>query len=192
MGAGHPLVEFVLTIIDHNQQLMAILRWSDGCQVKSVIYEEASWLERHRVAAYVVLYVQFLQMVLAFTVHPRVAMLTSTVQKALYNMMHFFFVFAILFLMLAFMANFLLGGRIHIFGTFGSACSAQVRMLFGEFIYADGVEVLSGTALVMYWLYAVSFMLIAARLQLFGIFWRLGALLPPKKQIPELLRRRYF
>jgi hypothetical protein len=65
-------------------------------------------------------------------------------------------------------------------------------MLFGEFIYADGVEVLSGTALVMYWLYAVSFMLIAARLQLFGIFWRLGALLPPKKQIPELLRRRYF
>ena len=152
-----------------------------GCQVKSVIYEEASWLERHRVAAYVVLYVQFLQMVLAFTVHPRVAMLTSTVQKALYNMMHFFFVFAILFLMLAFMANFLLGGRIHIFGTFGSACSAQVRMLFGEFIYADGVEVLSGTALVMYWLYAVSFMLIAACLQLFGVCWRLGALLSPKK-----------
>ena len=157
-----------------------------------MIYEEASWLERHRVAAYVVLYVQFLQMVLAFTVHPRVAMLTSTVQKALYNMMHFFFVFAILFLMLAFMANFLLGGRIHIFGTFGSACSSQVRMLFGEFIYADGVEVLSGTALVMYWLYAVSFMLIAACLQLFGVFWRLGALLSPKKQIPELLRRRYF
>ena len=35
-------------------------------------------------------------------------------------------------------------------------------MLFGEFIYADGVEVLSGTALVMYWLYAISFMLIVA------------------------------
>ena len=132
-----------------------------GCQVKSVIYEEASWLERHRVAAYVVLYVQFLQMVLAFNVHPRVAMLTSTVQKALYNMM----------------ANFLLGGRIHIFGTFGSACSAQVRMLFGEFIYADGVEVLSGTALVMYWLYAVSFMLIAACLRLFGVCWNPGG--PP-------------
>lgn len=129
-------------------------------KVKSVIYEESSWLERHRIAAYVVLYVQFLQMVLAFNVHPRVAMLTSTIQKALFNMMHFFFVFAILFLMLAFMANFLLGGRIHLFGTFGGACSAQVRMLFGEFIYADGVEVLSGSALVMYWLYAISFMLI--------------------------------
>lgn len=129
-------------------------------KVKTVIYEEADWLERHRIAAYIVLYVQFLQMVLAFNVHPRVAMLTSTIQKALHNMMHFFFVFAILFLMLAFMANFLLGGRIHLFGTFGEACSAQVRMLFGEFIYADGVEVLSGTALVMYWLYAISFMLI--------------------------------
>ena len=160
--------------------------------MKSVIYEEASWLERHRVAAYVVLYVQFLQMVLAFNVHPRVAMLTSTVQKALYNMMHFFFVFAILFLMLAFMANFLLGGRIHIFGTFGNACSAQVRMLFGEFIYADGVEVLSGTALVMYWLYAISFMLIAACLQLFGVCLKLGAIRPPQKNVAEPLRRRCF
>ena len=129
-------------------------------KVKTVIYEESDWLERHRIASYVVLYVQFLQMVLAFNVHPRVAMLTSTIQKALYNMAHFFFVFAILFLMLAFMANFLLGGRIHLFGTFGGACSAQVRMLFGEFIYAEGVEALSGSALVMYWLYAISFMLI--------------------------------
>ena len=43
---------------------------------------------------------------------------------------------------------------------YGEACSAQVRMLFGEFIYADGVEVLSGTALMMYWLYAISFMLL--------------------------------
>ena len=126
-----------------------------------MIYEEAAWLERHRIASYVVLYVQFLQMVLAFNVHPRVAMLTSTVQRALHNMMHFFFIFAILFLMLAFMANFLLGGRIHLFGTFGSACSAQIRMLFGEFIYAEGVEMLSGTSLAMYWLYAISFMLIA-------------------------------
>jgi len=49
-------------------------------QVKTVIYEEADWLERHRIAAYIVLYVQFLQMVLAFNVHPRVAMLTSTIQ----------------------------------------------------------------------------------------------------------------
>lgn len=129
-------------------------------KVKGVIYEEAAWLERHRIASYVVLYVQFLQMVLAFNVHPRVAMLTSTVQRALHNMMHFFFIFAILFLMLAFMANFLLGGRIHLFGTFGSACSAQIRMLFGEFIYAEGVEMLSGTSLAMYWLYAISFMLI--------------------------------
>ena len=28
VGAGHLLVEFLLTIIDHNQQLMAILSWS--------------------------------------------------------------------------------------------------------------------------------------------------------------------
>ena len=53
----------------------------DSEKVKTVIYEEADWLERHRIAAYIVLYVQFLQMVLAFNVHPRVAMLTSTITK---------------------------------------------------------------------------------------------------------------
>ena len=40
-------------------------------EVKSVIYEESSWLERHRIAAYAVLYVQFLQMVLAFNCAPQ-------------------------------------------------------------------------------------------------------------------------
>ena len=113
-----------------------------------------------------------LNLSLFLSLHRRFLELWSSPRKALHNMMHFFFVFAILFLMLAFMANFLLGGRIHLFGTFGEACSAQVRMLFGEFIYADGVEVLSGTALVMYWLYAISFMLLGFKHIELRSMWR--------------------
>ncbi|CAE7708978.1 pkd2, partial [Symbiodinium pilosum] len=129
-------------------------------KVKTVIYDEVGWLERHRVASYVLMYFQFLQMVLYFNAHPRVAMLTKTVKGALLNMLHFFLVFTILFLMLAFMAHFLLGGQIQLFGTFGGSCETQVRMLFGEFIFVDGAENLSGLSLAMYWLYAASFMLI--------------------------------
>ena len=40
-------------------------------KVKTVIYEEVGWLERHRVASYVLMYFQFLQMVLYFNAHPR-------------------------------------------------------------------------------------------------------------------------
>jgi len=129
-------------------------------KVKTQIYHEVSWLEAHRVASYLLMYVQFLQMVLYFSAHPRVAMLTKTVNGALFNMLHFFLVFAILFLMLAFMAHFLLGGQIQLFSTFGGSCETQVRMLFGEFIFVDGAERLSGLAVGMYWIYAASFMLI--------------------------------
>jgi len=138
--------------LNHNMQ--------EYFKVKTVIHEEVGWLERHRVASYVLMYFQFLQMVLYFNAHPRVAMLTKTVKGALLNMLHFFLVFTILFLMLAFMAHFLLGGQIQLFGTFGGACETQVRMLFGEFIFVDGAELLSGLSLAMYWLYAASFMLI--------------------------------
>ncbi|CAE7233740.1 PKD2L1 [Symbiodinium sp. CCMP2592] len=127
---------------------------------KTEVYEEVEWLETHRLASYIMLYVQFLQAVLYFSAHPQVAMLTRTVKKALWNMVHFFVVFAILFLMLAFMAHFLLGGTVHLFGTFPDACATQVRMLFGEFIFVDGAEKLSGSMSVMYWVYAASFMLV--------------------------------
>ncbi|CAE7942203.1 pkd2, partial [Symbiodinium sp. KB8] len=129
-------------------------------EVKTEVYEEVEWLETHRLASYIMLYVQFLQAVLYFSAHPRVAMLTRTVKKALWNMVHFFVVFAILFLMLAFMAHFLLGGTVHLFGTFPAACATQVRMLFGEFIFVDGAEKLSGSMSAMYWVYAASFMLV--------------------------------
>eukprot|EP00401_Gymnodinium_catenatum_P013702 CAMPEP_0117606730 /NCGR_PEP_ID=MMETSP0784-20121206/79859_1 /TAXON_ID=39447 /ORGANISM="" /LENGTH=499 /DNA_ID=CAMNT_0005409813 /DNA_START=135 /DNA_END=1634 /DNA_ORIENTATION=+ len=128
---------------------------------KTHIWQETSWLKRHRVAAYLVCYVQFLhQMIFYFASHDKMAVLTETVRKGLQDIFHFLAVFCILFFMLAFMAHWMLGEYIPDFGSFGDTISAQGRMIYGEFIYADGASELRGVMVVMYWLYAFTFMII--------------------------------
>ena len=51
--------------------------------------------------------------------------LTSTVFKALDNIIHFLMLFGVLFVMLAFMAHWMLGEFIPDFGTYGDTISAQ-------------------------------------------------------------------
>eukprot|EP00418_Pyrodinium_bahamense_P100029 CAMPEP_0179024992 /NCGR_PEP_ID=MMETSP0796-20121207/7743_1 /TAXON_ID=73915 /ORGANISM="Pyrodinium bahamense, Strain pbaha01" /LENGTH=228 /DNA_ID=CAMNT_0020720975 /DNA_START=1 /DNA_END=684 /DNA_ORIENTATION=+ len=58
------------------------------------------------------------------------------------------------------MGHWMLGQNIPEFGTFGETIKSQMRMMFGEFIQASKVDELSGSMIVMYWLYAVTFMLI--------------------------------
>mmetsp|Transcript_19642 Transcript_19642/g.45756 ORF Transcript_19642/g.45756 Transcript_19642/m.45756 type:complete len:913 (+) Transcript_19642:146-2884(+) len=129
-------------------------------EVKTHMYEETQWLLNHRCAAYLVVYVQFLQLIFYFSAHPKMAVLTSTINKAMGNIVHFLMLFFILFFMLAFMAHWMLGEHITVFGTYGDTISAQGRMIFGEFIYADGADELHGIYVVMYWLYAFTFMMI--------------------------------
>ncbi|OLP89606.1 hypothetical protein AK812_SmicGene28924 [Symbiodinium microadriaticum] len=129
------------------------------------VYEEVEWLETHRLASYIMLYVQFLQAVLYFSAHPRVAMcfgwLTRTVKKALWNMVHFFVE---------------IGG--HGDGddddddddddyddddasgdSDGGYDDTDDDI---QFIFVDGAEKLSGSMSAMYWVYAASFMLVDA------------------------------
>merc|ERR1711907_870695 len=112
----------------------------------------------HRCIAYIVCYVQFVQLIFYFNAHPRMAVLTATVLKAMDNILHFLMIFASLFLGLAFLVHWMLGEYIASFGTLSGAISAQGRMIFGEFIYADGAEHLQGPMLFMYWVYAITFM----------------------------------
>merc|ERR1740121_1092788 len=88
------------------------------------------------------------------------ALLTQTIYKAGNNIIHFMMLFSTLFVMLAFMAHWILGTQIPAFGTFGDALSSQGRMLFGEFIYAPGAENLHTTDMILYWSYAFTFMLL--------------------------------
>lgn len=128
--------------------------------VKDHIYAENQWLQRHRLAAYFVCYVQFLQIIYYFDVHPKMGTLTATVFRAMDNIVHFLILFFTLFIMMAFMAHWSLGESIDAFGTFGDAVMNQGRMIYGAFIFAPGAENLHGTSTMFYWLYAIVFMLV--------------------------------
>eukprot|EP00971_Amphidinium_carterae_P220294 4373217-Amphidinium_carterae.4 len=45
-------------------------------------HQETQWLLNHRCAAYIVIYIQFLQLIFYFSAHPKMAVLTETVAKA--------------------------------------------------------------------------------------------------------------
>mmetsp|Transcript_18300 Transcript_18300/g.57377 ORF Transcript_18300/g.57377 Transcript_18300/m.57377 type:complete len:610 (+) Transcript_18300:378-2207(+) len=127
---------------------------------KSHMHEENTWLERHCGIAYWVCYVQFLQMIFYFNAHPKMAVLTATVRTALSNLGHFAVLFSFLYLMLGFMAHWMLGPHLKEFGTMSNTVRSQARMLAGEFIQANQAEALRGQMLAMYWLYAMTFLLV--------------------------------
>jgi len=135
-------------------------------EVLTHVYAETSWLKRHRVVAYLVIYSQFLQFIFYMNAHPKMAVLTATVTGALNNLMHFMLLFIILFLMLAFMAHWMLGEYIKEFGTFGTTILSQMQMFFGEFIKAEDTDELHGVMLLMYWVYAWTFIVIVVLLLL--------------------------
>eukprot|EP00928_Gymnodinium_smaydae_P025290 TRINITY_DN20198_c0_g2_i1.p1 TRINITY_DN20198_c0_g2~~TRINITY_DN20198_c0_g2_i1.p1 ORF type:complete len:863 (-),score=95.27 TRINITY_DN20198_c0_g2_i1:374-2905(-) len=128
-------------------------------EVKGHIYYEVQWLEKHCVASYIMAYIQFIQMILNFSAHPRMAMLTSTMRRAALNMVHFCCVFFFLFCMLGFMAYWLLGSRLHEFGTFSDALQTQTKMIVGDIFAADG-STLVGSLAIMYWAYVVTFLVV--------------------------------
>jgi len=129
-------------------------------EVLSHIYSETSWLKRHKAVGFFVLYAQFLQFIFYMNAHPKMAVLTSTVAKCLNNLLHFALLFIVIFLMLAFMAHWMLGEYITEFGQFDTAMYSQMRMFFGEFIKAPEADDLHGMALATYWVYAWTFMLV--------------------------------
>jgi len=128
--------------------------------VKTEIYAETSWLKRQRIVAYIVCYIQFLQLIFYFNAHPKMGVLTATVYRALDQTFHFLLLFSVLFLMLGFMAHWMLGEILEEFGSFNEALISQSRMVFGEFIQASRAPELQGSMKAMYWIYAATFMLV--------------------------------
>jgi len=130
-------------------------------KVKEHIYGETSWLKRHRVSCFFVCYLQFVQLIFYCSAHPKLGVLTATIFKGLESLTNFVVLFSLVFVFMAFMAHWTLGEFIKGFRTFGDALSAHGQMIYGEFIFADGAEELHGVMMLMYWVYALTFMVIA-------------------------------
>lgn len=135
-------------------------------EVKTHIYHENRWVDAMRMTAFMMLYVQFVQVILYLNAHPRMALLTRTLIFAWDNILHFFSLFLPIFLVLAYMIHWLLGGDLFErysgtgFGSFSEAIMSQTRMIFGAWIYSPGVDELHGVWLTMYWVWAATFMLL--------------------------------
>jgi len=143
--------------MDHDSLEEGITAYFDA---KTHLYSETTWLLTHRIVAYIILYVQFLQLVLYFDAHPKMALITDTVSMASSSIIHFLMLFGTLFVMLGFMAHWMLGEQIPRFGTFSETIQTQVMMFIGEFIQAGGVDELDGMMMAMYWIYAGTFLLL--------------------------------
>ncbi|CAD7928389.1 unnamed protein product [Amoebophrya sp. A120] len=116
---------------DHLGLVVAIARFFI---VKEKIHNEVSMIEQYRIMGFFVVFIQFLQLVSYMNVHPRVAVLTSTLSKSVDNMCHFFLVFLILYVVLAYLGHWIFGALApDEFGTFGEAMSSQFKMIIGEF-----------------------------------------------------------
>jgi hypothetical protein len=128
--------------------------------VKTHVYAETQWMKAQRIAAYVVLYFQFLQTIFYMSAHPKMGVLTDTIYKASTHLVHFALLFGVLFLMLGFMAHWMLGEHIDGFGTFGGTIRSQVEMMYGDFIIIDGADDLTTGYSIMYWIYAMTFLVV--------------------------------
>lgn len=132
--------------------------------VKELIYGTVSSVKDLRSTAFLVLYALFLQCILYFNAHPRMAILTATLEKAFSDMAHFLTLFMFLFAFLAFLAYFQFGDQVDEYKSFSDAFESQVLMIFGEFLYTSNAgDRLSPPSqqYTFYWIYAGTFLLIA-------------------------------
>jgi len=148
------------SFLDFNEQSTLDEALGKYFDVKTFIAGETKWLRDQKTAAYILCYTQFVQLLFYFGVHPRMGALTSTLIKAVSNLVHFLGVFLCVYCMLAFMAFWMLGDYIHEFRTYADALKSQIRILFGEYIHAENAGDLDSRMECMYWIYAITFMFV--------------------------------
>eukprot|EP00403_Amphidinium_massartii_P024999 CAMPEP_0178391464 /NCGR_PEP_ID=MMETSP0689_2-20121128/11178_1 /TAXON_ID=160604 /ORGANISM="Amphidinium massartii, Strain CS-259" /LENGTH=1125 /DNA_ID=CAMNT_0020012011 /DNA_START=11 /DNA_END=3385 /DNA_ORIENTATION=- len=128
--------------------------------VKTKIYEDTNELYRWRCIAYVICYLQFIQLILYFNAHPKVAMLTATLHRSYPQLEPFVFVFSCVVLFLGFMAHWMLGADVVEFKTIVESLVSVVKMLYGEFLTPDGLDEIHAEMEIIFYIYALTFLII--------------------------------
>jgi hypothetical protein len=130
-------------------------------KVKEQIYHSVEWAHSTRSISFVLLYLQYLQLIFYFNAHPRMAILYQTMVKCFQDMAHFLFLFSVLFFFLSYMAYFQFGDLLPGHATFLKSSISQFRMIFGEFIYDEEADALTSSQYLLYWAYSGTFMIVA-------------------------------
>ena len=135
-------------------------------QFFNIVSEITDFLDRDqnlRVTAYILILVSFFRVVAYLRVHPRIAVLYKTVEVAVDDLVHFFAVFGLLYMVLAFIAMWMFGADNPKYGSLGQAVLTQYEMLLGDMPWPESEQVqnfmLFMTYLVLYGLIVVFILL---------------------------------
>lgn len=164
-------VEDRLGIFDKQTKAILNVPWDD----KSLMYETkvamffdiliefVNLLEADaevRTFGYWVVIICFFRVVVYMRVHPRIAILYKTVEKGFGDLYHFIITFAMLYMVLAWLANWSFGDKMAEYGTLNMAIYKQFDMLLGGFSLPDtGFELLFGMYSVIYFFVVFSLLL---------------------------------
>lgn len=120
-------------------------------------------LKAHRVVSFVMIYMQFILLMLYFAAHPRIGVITSTIAKAYDHLFHFMVVLLQSFGSLGLIAYFMFAPDLQLFMSAKNTFLSQCKLLFGQWVQEQEGATMSSDALdtvrfSFYWLYVMTFM----------------------------------
>merc|ERR1719491_2404879 len=114
--------------------------------------------EMHRMCMRILILLFFARVVIYMRVHPRIAILYSTLLQMSLDFMHFLILFCTLYVVLAFLAMWSFGDFMPDFASLQIACYTQFRMIVGEFNLPSGKN--SGTIASIAVYYIIYFLMV--------------------------------
>jgi hypothetical protein len=100
-----------------------------GLELVDQTISSKEWLQS---SAMVVLIVLMTRLIFATSVHPRIGLLPSSLGHSFDDLIHFFMIFLLLFLLFAILAAWILGDSRPGFVNLTTACATQFNMMIGE------------------------------------------------------------
>jgi len=141
---------------DSSKALDVFFNSAEGLRTQA---EGLNWL---CMLCYMVASLQLVQLAVYFHEgHPRMAMLTATVKRALYELFHVAVLLVLLYIFFAFVLHWMFGRSLPESETLGQAMQSQLKMMYGEYIRLPGVTGLDDDAATAYWIHAVIFLVFA-------------------------------
>jgi len=181
--ANEELLDEVARATENDKLIVNILRVAEHSN------SFTNWLNIMSGLAYPVLVLLLVAALARLSVHPRPGFFKIVFWRGLSELLHLGLVALFLFLVLAFTALLVFGPYIESYATFSSSLSSQLRWLFCEFLTnATMPGRLPTSGRIYYYIYAVSFLLLANWLFLFLIpavlINAFGTLRPSNSQTP--------
>lgn len=131
------LVDQIISVEDPTSRATVEMVINGSFQTLSLIKETVAKQELMKIFAYVLVFMCLLRLIQYMEVHPRVDLIARTVKAAAGDMFHFFLIFALIFLALAWLAHWSFGPDKIMFSSLMTSANTCFQMLIGEYPFED-------------------------------------------------------